>query len=372
MGMSGGLDSTMAAHLLKQDGFRVIGLTMRIWDDSLKVKSSKSGCYGPNEAQDIDSAHRAAQKLGIEHQVIDLRKEYQEMVVEYFRREYSKGRTPNPCVICNAKIKFDTLLERALSSGIIFDLFATGHYARVEYDSLNKMYSLKRGIDETKDQSYFLYRLSQNQLGRTLFPLGNYRKNEVKALAEKGGFDEFLKKPESQDFLEFDDYGLLLKMPDKPGKILDVNRKAIGEHRGIAHYTVGQRKKLNLPGLKEPFYVLNIDPNRNEITAGPKKNLLQDQLIAKHLHWIVPFHSIRNRKLQAQIRYRSRPAECLLYPAEDQSIKVEFLSSQEAITPGQSIVFFEGDTVLGGGIIRSALKEGEDEYVPGWGEGGTT
>ncbi len=356
VGMSGGVDSTMAALMLKQKGFKVIGLTMSLWDDSLKVKSSKSGCYGPNEVQDIDEAHRAAQKLGIRHYVIDLRKPYQETVIEYFRAEYLKGKTPNPCVICNAKIKFDTLLEKALSSGIVFDLFATGHYARVEYDSLHKRYSLKRGVDETKDQSYFLYRLSQNQLGRTLFPLGHYRKHEVKALAEEAGFAEMLNKPESQDFFESDDYGLLLKTPDKPGKILDVNRKVIGEHRGIAHYTVGQRKMLNLPGLKEPFYVLTIDAGRNEITAGPKKDLLQDQLIAEHLHWIVPFHSIQERKLQAQIRYRSRPAECLLYPAEDQTVKVEFINSQEAITPGQSIVFFEGDTVLGGGIIRSALR----------------
>ncbi len=356
VGMSGGLDSTMAALMLKQKGFKVIGLTMSLWDDSLKVKSSRSGCYGPNEVLDIEAAHRAAQKLDIRHYVIDLRKPYQEMVIDYFRAEYLKGKTPNPCIICNAKIKFGTLLEKALSSGIVFDLFATGHYARVEYDLLHKRYSLKRGVDETKDQSYFLYRLSQDQLERTLFPLGHYRKNEVKALAEKAGFTEILKKPESQDFFECDDYGPLLKTPYKPGKILDVNGKVIGEHRGNAHYTVGQRKMLNLPGLKEPFYVLTIDAGRNEIIAGPKKDLLQDRLIAEHLHWIIPFHSIQKRKLQAQICYRSKPAECLLYPAEDQTVKVEFKRPQEAITPGQSIVFFEGDTVLGGGIIRSAFK----------------
>jgi tRNA-specific 2-thiouridylase len=356
VGMSGGVDSTMAALMLKQEGFKVIGLTMSLWDDSLKVKTSKSGCYGPNEVEDIDSARRAAQKLDIRHYVIDLRKPYQELVIENFRAEYLKGKTPNPCVICNAKIKFGTLLEKALSSGIDFDLFATGHYARVEYDPLNKRYSLKRGMDETKDQSYFLYRLSQDQLSRILFPLGLYRKNDIKALAEEAGFSEMLNRPESQDFFECDDYGPLLKTPDNQGKILDLNRKVIGEHRGIAHYTVGQRKMLNLSGLKEPFYVLAIDAGRNEITAGPKKDLLQDQLIAEQLHWVVPFPSIPKRKLQAQIRYRSKPAECLLFPGEDQTIKVEFASPQEAITPGQSIVFFDDDTVLGGGIIRSALR----------------
>jgi tRNA-specific 2-thiouridylase len=338
----------------------VIGLTMSIWDDSINIKGSKSGCFGPNEWEDLDSARRAAQKLDIRHYVIDLRKPYQETVIEYFRQEYLKGKTPNPCVVCNARIKFGMFLEKALSCGIVFDSFATGHYARVEYDSLNKIYLLKRGIDEIKDQSYFLYRLSQDQLGRILFPLGRFRKDEVKAMAKEAGFDEILKRPESQDFFECDDYGVLLKTTDKPGNILDMNGKVIGEHRGIAHYTVGQRKMLNLSGLKEPFYVLTIDAGRNEITAGPKKDLFQDSLIAERLHWIVPFHSIQKRKLQAQIRYRSKPAECLLCPAEEQTVKVKFISPQEAITPGQSIVFFEWDTVLGGGIIQRVLKKSEN------------
>ena len=171
-------------------------------------------------------------------------------------------------------------------------------------------------------------------------------------LAKKAGFDGWLEKRESQDFFESDDYGVLLNASVEPGEIIDGNGKVIGRHRGITHYTVGQRKGLNLPGLKEPYYVLKIDADRNEITAGPKRDLLKDRLIAEDLHWIVPFHAIQNRRLQVQVRYRSRPIDCFVYRESDQKAKVEFIDSRETIAPGQSAVFFEGDMVLGGGIIR--------------------
>jgi tRNA-specific 2-thiouridylase len=359
VGMSGGVDSTMAALLLQKQGFTVIGLTMKIWDDSIRCETTKSGCYGPGEIQHIADARKAADRLGIEHHVIDLREEYHGTVIEYFRREYAEGRTPNPCVICNTRIKFGALLEKALSDKIRFDLFATGHYARIVYDPVGQRYLLKRGADTAKDQSYFLYRLSQEQLGKVMFPLGDYRKDEIRTMALESGLEEYTKKPESQDFLEWDDYGVLLKNPAQPGNIVDTDGKIIGRHVGTGRYTVGQRRMLNLAGMKEPFYVLQIDAGRNEIIAGPKRLLLHAGLVAGDLHWIIPLRELQDEALSAQIRYRSKPAECTIYQVEENTMKVEFRDAQEAITPGQSVVFYARDTVAGGGIIQRAATDKE-------------
>jgi len=356
VGMSGGVDSTVAVFLLKKQGFTVIGLTMKIWDGSVKCSSTKSGCYGPNEADDIANAVAIAAKLGIEHYTVDLCGEYNETIIEYFRDEYANGRTPNPCIVCNTKIKFGALIEKAASSGIEFDYFATGHYARIQYDTDISKYLLKRGIDATKDQSYFLYRLSQKQLEKTLFPLGDYLKSEIKDIALESGFEDLLKKPESQDFFECDDYGELLNYRGKPGNIKDIEGNIIGVHKGIAFYTIGQRKTLNLSGMKEPFYVLRIDAGQNEIIAGPKCHLLNNTLIAGDLKWIIPFNPLENKTLSAQIRYRNKPAECVVSIADNGSLIVRFSGPQEAITPGQSVVLYDGDTVIGGGIIIAPAK----------------
>jgi len=356
VGMSGGVDSTIAALMLKNQGYHVIGLTMKIWDDSIKCASTKSGCYGPGEAHDIADAERAAEKLGIEHHVIDLRDEYRKTVIDYFRQEYSQGRTPNPCVQCNTKIKFGILLEKAASCGLHYDLFATGHYSRIIYEPDKEKCLLKRGIDSKKDQSYFLYRLNQKQLKSVLFPLGDYYKEEIRVMAEASGFAELIEKRESQDFLEWDNYDTLLGKDSQPGNILDENGNIIGKHAGVTRYTVGQRKMLNLAGMKEPFYVLHIDAVNNEIVAGPKRLLLKDSLIAEDLHWITSLSSILDKKIHAQIRYRSKPSECKIYPeGQNDGIRIKFTKPQEAITPGQSIVFYDGDIVAGGGIIRNAL-----------------
>jgi len=356
VGMSGGVDSTIAAFLLQRQGFTVVGLTMKIWDDSVQRATTKSGCYGPDQAYSIADAQATAVQLGIEHHVIDLSDEFRETVIEYFRREYGNGKTPNPCVTCNSMIKFGALLEKATLSGITFDLFATGHYARIVHDPVEHRYLLKRGIDNAKDQSYFLYRLSQRQLEKIMFPLGDYRKDEIRIIAREVGLEGHLEKPESQDFLEWDDYGVLLGGRGKPGNIVDEEGIVIGKHAGIARYTVGQRKLLNLAGMKEPFYVLRVDAKRNEITAGPKGSLRRAGLVAGDLHWILPFSALRGEPLLAQIRYRSMPAECTLYPEGDGTVRVEFVKPQEAIAPGQSIVFYSGDTVAGGGIIQKSLN----------------
>ncbi len=358
VGMSGGIDSSVAACLLKKQGHDVVGLTMKIWDGPEEYNAVRSGCYGPNEAHDIADAAKAADILGIKHHVIDLRSEYRKTVIEHFQSEYAGGRTPNPCVVCNAKIKFGSLLNKALSIGIDFDLFATGHYARITYEPAYEMNLLKRGIDPTKDQSYFLCRLPREKLDTLIFPLGGYCKKEIRQIATGSGLEEFIRKPESQDFLESDDYGALLKDTGDPGNIKDINGNIIGSHRGIAFYTIGQRRSLGLAGLKEPFYVLRIDHKENEIVAGPKERLFGNNLIAEHMNWFVPFHNaLWKGPVEAQIRYRSSPAECRVSPVDDRTVVVEFMQGQKAITPGQSIVFYAGDTVLAGGVVKLPVRE---------------
>lgn len=353
VGMSGGIDSTVAALLLKEKGYRVVGLTMKIWDGSIACDAVRSGCYGPGEAADIADAGKAADRLGIEHHLVDLCSEYKDTVLSYFSSEYSGGRTPNPCVVCNSRIKFGSLLGNARSAGIAFDLFATGHYARVSYDECTARHLLLKGADPSKDQSYFLHRLTQEQLAGVLFPLGGYRKEEVKAMARAAGFGEYVDKRESQDFLEWDDYGTLLREPVRPGNIVDTAGNVIGRHRGIAFYTVGQRRALGLAGMKEPFYVLRIDAERNEVVAGPRKHLMSDRLLATDVSWIVPLEERPGPEVAAKIRSTAARARCDVFPGPGHTAEVRFAHPQESITPGQSIVFYAGDVVLGGGVIRN-------------------
>lgn len=354
--MSGGIDSTMTTYLLKEQGYEVVGLTMKIWDGSVVCETIRSGCYGPGEASDIEDAKKAASRLGIEHFVIDVCGEYEETVLDYFSTEYTEGRTPNPCIMCNAKIKFGSLIEKARLSGIPFDLFATGHYARVRRAASGR-YTLLRGIDESKDQSYFLYRLTQNQLSQVLFPLGEFRKEEVKSLALRAGFSEYLDKRESQDFLEFTDYASLLKKAPRPGNIVDTAGNIIGMHRGIAFYTVGQRRTLGLAGMKEPYYVLRIDAAKNEIIAGPRAGLMNDGLRAENMNWAIPLNDWPEGPITAKIRSTAVPAPCVISLRTDTSAAVYFDAPQESITPGQSVVLYANEIVLGGGTIAGFFQQ---------------
>ncbi len=350
VGMSGGLDSTIAAFLLKQQGYDVIGLTMQIWSGADSIKIKRNGCYGPGEAKDIADAKKAAKKIGIPHFVVDLRKEYQKIIIEYFRNEYKKGKTPNPCVVCNSKIKFGLFLDKAIKGGITFDYFATGHYCRIKLDKINNLYLLKTGIDKSKDQSYFLYRLTQKQLSKILFPLGNKKKNDIREIAKQNSFTEYANKEESQNFIECNNSSNIFSL-GKPGEIIDIKGNVLGSHNGISRYTVGQRKNLKIGGLKEPYYVLKIDNKKNQIIAGPKNLAFSNKATINNINWIVPPRLITDKQIKAKIRYGSNFSECTLKIKNSKEATLYFTKPVFAVTPGQSAVLYNKDVVLGGGII---------------------
>jgi len=349
VGMSGGVDSTMTALILKNKGYEVIGITMQIWDNNPNIKGTSDGCYGPNEKYGIRDAKKAAKMIGIKHYVINLQEEYKKAVIEYFKEEYQKGRTPNPCVMCNSKIKFGLLIDKALESGIKFDYFATGHYVRVSYDEKNKLYLLKKGIDKTKDQSYFLYRLKQKQLSKVIFPLGSKKKSFIKQFARDNGFEEYTNKKESQNFVECDSYSALLPV-GKSGMIIDHNGKVLGEHKGITNYTLGQRKNINIGGLKEPYYVLKIDSKKNSIIVGPRRFAFFKKASVRNINWIIPFNLVKD-KIEVKIRYGADLTKATFVSKDKNKAVLKFVKPQFAVTPGQSIVFYDKDIVVGGGII---------------------
>ena len=355
VGMSGGVDSTMAAYILKNKGYEVTGITMRIWQgEGIAQESVRSGCYGPGEVYDTQVARQACERLGISHHVVDLSQEYKSQVLDNFSHEYLGGRTPNPCVLCNPLVKFGALLEKATELGINFDFFATGHYARIDYDKTRDRYLLKKAADLKKDQSYFLYRLNQSQLKRSLFPLGEFIKEQIKELAKEAGFSDIADKPESQDFIDGGIYKSLFSEPDRrKGEIVDLDGKVLGFHHGIINFTIGQRKGISIGGSKEPLYVLGIDAQKNQIVVGPKDKLAVDRLTAIYPNWIA-FDKLDGR-LEASARLRSHQKEipCVIFPKDENSVEVQFTLSQFSATPGQSIVFYHDDMIIGGGIIQS-------------------
>ncbi len=347
--MSGGVDSSVAAALLKERGYQVSGIRMKIWDGvTLPEEETNRACYGPGEEEDIVDARNVSQILGIPFYTLDLRQEYKVEVLDYFYSEYLSGRTPNPCFRCNHRIKFGALLKKAQDSGIEFDYFATGHYARVEYSKDNQRYLLKKAKDRNKDQSYFLALLSQGQLGRTLFPVGDYTKDEVRNIACKFGLG-VENKPDSQDFVAGGYQSLIDTV--QPGLILNREGDILGEHQGISFYTIGQRKGLGLAG-KTPSYVTEINPEKNTITVGDREELLYDELIASGLNWIAIEKIVQPLRVKAMIRYAHKEAKAMIRPLGEENIYVKFDKHQMAITPGQAVVFYQGDVVVGGGIIE--------------------
>ncbi|MDD5676283.1 MAG: tRNA 2-thiouridine(34) synthase MnmA, partial [Chitinivibrionales bacterium] len=284
VGMSGGVDSSVAAALLKEQGHSVVGVTMKIFNGQAHAgDSSVGGCYGPDEEHDVRDAAAVAAKLSIPYYTFDLQAEYASVVLDYFKNEYKNGRTPNPCVRCNSRIKFGLLLEKAVESNIPCDFFATGHYARVERDANLKGALLKKAVYLKKDQSYFLCMLSQRQLARVLFPLGTLTKEEVRAIARK--FDLLTAdKVESQDFCS-GDYRQTFDLASHSGDFVDAGGKILGQHRGISAYTIGQRKGLGIAAGK-PLYVTRIDADANTVTLGGGEELLRTSLQASGFNWI--------------------------------------------------------------------------------------
>ena len=314
------------------------------------MKEARHGCYGPEEEEDIEDARSVAHALNIPFHVLDLRREYQADVLDYFRKEYLRGRTPNPCVRCNPRVKLGAMVAKARDNGIAFDCFATGHYARVEYDGGKGRYLLKKARDASKDQSYFLCYLSQEQLGHCLFPLGDYTKEEVRSKARALGLD-VRDKAESQDFIA-GDYLSVLGVAAQPGPITDRRGNVLGEHRGIPFYTIGQRKGLGI-AAREPLYVTAIDRERNTIVVGTKEEVYGDELVASDLNWIAIEGLERPARMKARIRYLHQEAEALVTTLDD-GVRVRFDQPQMAITPGQTVAFYDDDVVVGGGTIERA------------------
>ena len=348
--MSGGVDSSVAAALLKQAGYEVIGITMQIWPSDRQASEGDrfSGCCG---LETIELAKRVAYKLGVSHYVMNLRDIFAQKVIADFCQEYSLGRTPNPCIRCNQYIKFESLLQRVKE--LEADFLATGHYARIEHTPNG--YRLLKAIDLTKDQSYFLYTLGQRELQHLLLPLGDYRKMEVRKLATELGLPTANRR-DSQDicFIPDNDYRsfIVKHIPLKSGDIVDTEGKVLGRHDGLAQYTVGQRQGLGLASNK-PLYVLKLDAANNRLVVGTHDQLLGNTLLASKLSWVSGEAPKELSSITAKIRYKSPEVAARLH-LRDGVAEVNFHQPQRAIAPGQAIVFYQGDAVLGGGIIEDA------------------
>jgi tRNA-specific 2-thiouridylase len=356
VGMSGGVDSAMTAYLLLQQGYAVSGATMLLHDPEDALSKAAGGCYGPANINAVAQARDLCTKLGIEHHTVQLADPFRRLVMAEFRQEYRRGRTPNPCVLCNPYIKFGALLESLKAAGVAFDRFATGHYARIEQNPENGRYLLKKGLDAGKDQSYFLYRLNQQQLSKVIFPLGAMHKKDVKVIAAQAGFTDLAQKSESQDFADRSVTGFFETGAGMAGELVDESGHVLGRHAGIERFTIGQRRGLNIGGSSQPLYVLAIDPQTRQVVVGPKNKLAAVGLTAMVCNWIA-FEALDSGiTASAKVRSSQRETLCRLAPAEDGMVVVSFETPVYTAAPGQSVVFYLGDMVLGGGFIQSIRR----------------
>ena len=350
--MSGGVDSSLAAALLKEQGYDVVGVTMNLFSlpkEYCRSENLKS-CCGWKATED---AHRVATSLGISHYVVDFKKPFEKSVIADFCEQYAQGRTPNPCIRCNQHIKFSVLLKKM--KALEADHLATGHHARIEYNGQSKRYLLKKGKDKAKDQSYFLYPMTQKQISRTLMPVGDFTKGEVRKKAQALNLP-VAQRPESQEicFVPDNDYaGFLQKrIPEafRSGPVVDSESRTLARHKGILHYTIGQRRGMGI-SASHPLYVLSIQSDSNTIVVGPEEKLYEKTLLASQLNLISLEKIKQPLKVKARIRYKHREAKALVAPLDSDKALVEFERPQRAITPGQPVVFYSGDVVVGGGII---------------------
>ncbi len=350
VGMSGGVDSSVAAYLLKNAGYDVIGVTMQIWqDEDGAVQEESGGCCGLSA---VDDARRVAYALDIPYYVMNFKNEFKDAVINYFADEYIKGNTPNPCIACNRYVKWESLLKRALGLGA--DYIATGHYARV-VQLKNGRYTLKKSATAAKDQTYALYNLTQYQLAHTLMPVGEYTKDEIRRLAKNINL-RIANKPDSQEicFIPDKDYAGFIteytgKEPEE-GNFVTPEGKIIGRHKGIIHYTVGQRKGLNL-AMGHPVFVLAIRPETNEVVIGNGDEVYGSKLYASNLNFMSVEDLEGEMEATAKIRYSHKGSKCIIRKTEADRLECIFEEPQRAVTPGQAVVFYDGDYVIGGGTI---------------------
>jgi len=359
--MSGGVDSSTVAAILKRQGHDIIGLSMQLWNQ--RRTRGPDGEFLSSRCcslDDIYDARRVAQELDFPFYVINLEEEFERSVVQPFVDQYLNGQTPIPCVACNSRLKFDKLLE--LAEAIDAEKVATGHYARVEYDRSIGRYLLRKGLDRAKDQSYFLFDLTQEQLARTLFPLGGLTKSEVRRIACENRLP-VAEKAESQEicFIPDGDYARFIEnyvkdalgsagLPAGEGEIVSIGGKLLGKHNGVHHYTIGQRRRLGI-AAPEPLYVVRIESRKNRVVVGTKDDLLSSKLVANRVNWIAIPELIEPIRISARVRYRHLEAPATVYPLAERRVQVEFDEPQRAITPGQAVVFYDGDLVVGGGWI---------------------
>lgn len=350
IGMSGGVDSSVAAWLLQRQGYEVMGVTMQIWqDEDPDTEAENGGCCGLSAVED---ARRVASTLGIPYYVMNFKKDFKERVIDYFMDEYLRGRTPNPCIACNRYVKWESLLQKSLAIGA--DFIATGHYAQVE-QLPNGRYAVKRSKTAAKDQTYALYNLTQEQLSRTLMPVGAYTKEEIRSMAEELGL-LVAKKPDSQEicFVPDKDYARFIeehagrKIPE--GNFVWTDGTVIGRHKGITHYTVGQRKRLGL-SMGRPVVVTKICPDTNEVVIGEEQDVFCQSLRANRLNWMAAEQPKGEARFLAKIRYNHKGALCSVRMTGEHEAECIFDEPVRAVTPGQAVVFYDGDYVAGGGTI---------------------
>lgn len=350
VGMSGGVDSSVAAYLLKEQGYDVIGVTMQIWqDEDPLAQAENGGCCGLSA---VDDARRVADRLGIPYYVLNFKREFKENVIDYFMDEYMHARTPNPCIACNRYVKWEALLNRARE--LDCDYIATGHYARVvQLD--NGRYALKKSATDRKDQTYALYNLTQEQLAHTLMPVGEYEKEQIREIAAKIGL-LIANKPDSQEicFIPDNDYaGYIERESGKTfpkGNFVDLEGNILGTHKGIIHYTIGQRKGLGL-SMGSPVFVVDIRPETNEVVIGSNLDTFHDSLYAGKVNLMSVDALEGEREVVAKIRYSHKGAPCRIRMVDEDTVLCKFEEPVRAITPGQAVVFYDGDIVLGGAVI---------------------